>query len=66
MERRPGGNTTHTNTTVTTHLAHPRPLFSALDTKDGNICISILHPPGEDEMSGERPEERWNPTQTVR
>eukprot|EP00055_Hartaetosiga_balthica_P008728 m.33419 g.33419 ORF g.33419 m.33419 type:complete len:245 (-) comp6448_c1_seq2:1654-2388(-) len=32
----------------------------------GEICISILHPPGEDDMSGERPEERWNPTQTVR
>lgn len=32
---------------------------------DGKVCISILHPPGEDEMSGELPEERWNPTQTV-
>eukprot|EP01129_Flabellula_baltica_P010875 TRINITY_DN4659_c0_g1_i2.p1 TRINITY_DN4659_c0_g1~~TRINITY_DN4659_c0_g1_i2.p1 ORF type:complete len:186 (+),score=62.96 TRINITY_DN4659_c0_g1_i2:233-790(+) len=32
---------------------------------DGGVCISILHPPGEDEMSGERPEERWLPTQTV-
>jgi len=31
----------------------------------GNVCISILHPPGEDEMSGELPEERWLPTQTV-
>eukprot|EP00761_Pharyngomonas_kirbyi_P013152 gb/GECH01013179.1/.p1 GENE.gb/GECH01013179.1/~~gb/GECH01013179.1/.p1 ORF type:complete len:238 (+),score=74.77 gb/GECH01013179.1/:1-714(+) len=30
---------------------------------DGTVCISILHPPGEDEMSGERPEERWLPTQ---
>eukprot|EP00128_Syssomonas_multiformis_P009924 Colp12_sorted_trinity150504_noHs@20727 len=34
--------------------------------KTGELCISILHPPGEDAMSGERPEERWNPTQTVR
>jgi len=33
---------------------------------DGRICISILHPPGEDAQSGERPEERWNPTQSVR
>jgi len=33
--------------------------------EDGKVCISILHPPGEDEMSGERPEERWLPTQTV-
>ena len=32
---------------------------------DGKVCISILHPPGEDAMSGELPEERWLPTQTV-
>eukprot|EP00054_Salpingoeca_dolichothecata_P028323 m.214342 g.214342 ORF g.214342 m.214342 type:complete len:235 (-) comp26186_c0_seq3:44-748(-) len=32
----------------------------------GELCISILHPPGEDAMSGERPEERWNPSQQVR
>lgn len=31
----------------------------------GIVCISILHPPGEDEMSGELPEERWLPTQSV-
>jgi hypothetical protein len=30
---------------------------------DGKVCISILHPPGVDEMSGELPEERWLPTQ---
>lgn len=33
---------------------------------DGELCISILHPPGEDTMSGELPQERWNPTQSVR
>jgi ubiquitin-conjugating enzyme E2 R len=33
--------------------------------KDGRVCISILHPPGEDVLSGELPEERWLPTQTV-
>eukprot|EP01147_Barroeca_monosierra_P004159 gene4159-6511_t len=33
---------------------------------NGSICISILHPPGTDELSGERPEERWNPTQSIR
>lgn len=33
--------------------------------KDGNVCISILHAPGEDALSGELPEERWLPTQTV-
>jgi len=32
---------------------------------DGKVCISILHPPGVDEMSGELPGERWLPTQTV-
>jgi len=32
---------------------------------DGKVCISILHPPGAYEMSGELPEERWLPTQTV-
>eukprot|EP01125_Pyxidicula_operculata_P019779 TRINITY_DN719_c0_g1_i4.p1 TRINITY_DN719_c0_g1~~TRINITY_DN719_c0_g1_i4.p1 ORF type:complete len:360 (+),score=101.49 TRINITY_DN719_c0_g1_i4:1498-2577(+) len=32
---------------------------------DGRVCISILHPPGEDMMSGERPEERWLPVHSV-
>lgn len=31
----------------------------------GVVCISILHPPGEDELSGESASERWLPTQTV-
>ncbi|KJE96668.1 ubiquitin-conjugating enzyme E2 R1 [Capsaspora owczarzaki ATCC 30864] len=43
-----------------TELWHPN-IF-----KTGELCISILHPPGDDPMSGERPEERWNPTQNVR
>ncbi len=30
------------------------------------MCISILHPPNNDHTSGERPEERWLPTQSVR
>eukprot|EP01133_Synstelium_polycarpum_P007742 gene7742-9072_t len=33
--------------------------------KEGRVCISILHPPGEDALSGELPQERWLPTQTV-
>jgi len=33
---------------------------------DGRVCISILHPPVDDPMSGELPQERWLPTQTVR
>ncbi|KAJ1540305.1 hypothetical protein HK405_011430, partial [Cladochytrium tenue] len=32
---------------------------------DGKLCISILHPPGDDPSSGETAAERWNPTQTV-
>jgi len=33
---------------------------------NGTVCISILHPPTADEVSGELPSERWNPTRTVR
>lgn len=32
----------------------------------GEVCISILHSPGDDPQSGELPSERWNPTQNVR
>ena len=32
---------------------------------DGKVCISILHPPGEDVTSGESASERWCPTQSV-
>lgn len=33
---------------------------------NGDLCISILHPPVDDPHSGELPCERWNPTQNVR
>ena len=33
--------------------------------KDGDVCISILHEPGEDKFGYERPEERWLPVHTV-
>lgn len=33
---------------------------------NGDLCISILHPPVDDPQSGELPCERWNPTQSVR
>ena len=29
------------------------------------MCISILHPPGPDEMSGEDESERWLPTRSI-
>uniref|UniRef100_UPI00358DE6D7 ubiquitin-conjugating enzyme E2 R2 isoform X1 n=2 Tax=Myxine glutinosa TaxID=7769 RepID=UPI00358DE6D7 len=34
--------------------------------ENGDVCISILHPPVDDPQSGELPSERWNPTQSVR
>jgi ubiquitin-conjugating enzyme E2 R len=42
-----------------------RPLYHPNIYPDGRLCISILHPPGEDEMSGELASERWSPAQTV-
>jgi len=42
-----------------------RPLFHPNVYPDGHLCISILHPPGEDEMSGETAAERWSPIQRV-
>jgi len=35
-------------------------------SENGDLCISILHPPIDDPHSGELPCERWNPTQSVR
>ena len=32
---------------------------------DGNVCISILHTPGEDPMMYEQASERWSPVQSV-
>ncbi|KAL1958663.1 hypothetical protein VTO42DRAFT_4006 [Malbranchea cinnamomea] len=42
-----------------------RPLYHPNIYEDGKLCISILHPPGEDEMSGELAAERWSPAQRV-
>lgn len=42
-----------------------RPLYHPNIYEDGTLCISILHPPGEDEMSGEQASERWSPAQRV-
>merc|ERR1711977_223795 len=33
--------------------------------EDGRLCISILHPPGDDPTSGELASERWSPVQSV-
>lgn len=40
--------------------------FSIFPFQNGDLCISILHPPVDDPQSGELPCERWNPTQNVR
>jgi len=33
--------------------------------KDGTVCISILHPPGDDPNQYESASERWSPIQSV-
>eukprot|EP01102_Stenamoeba_stenopodia_P012384 TRINITY_DN3904_c0_g1_i1.p1 TRINITY_DN3904_c0_g1~~TRINITY_DN3904_c0_g1_i1.p1 ORF type:complete len:167 (-),score=27.98 TRINITY_DN3904_c0_g1_i1:253-753(-) len=33
--------------------------------KNGEVCISILHPPGEDPNNYEKSSERWSPVQSV-
>ncbi|KAK0146729.1 Ubiquitin-conjugating enzyme E2 G1 [Merluccius polli] len=33
--------------------------------KNGDVCVSILHEPGEDKFGYEKPEERWLPIHTV-
>ncbi|KAL7719716.1 E2 ubiquitin-conjugating enzyme [Entamoeba marina] len=33
--------------------------------KSGEVCISILHPPGDDEFGYEKASERWNPIHSV-
>lgn len=40
------------------------PVFPPVD-KNGDVCISILHEPGEDKYGYEKPEERWLPIHTV-
>ncbi|CAO3579055.1 unnamed protein product [Absidia cylindrospora] len=32
---------------------------------DGTVCISILHPPGDDKYGYEQANERWSPVHTV-
>ena len=42
-----------------------KPLYHPNIYEDGRLCISILHTPGEDMMSGEAAGERWSPAQRV-
>ena len=39
--------------------------YNIIVDKTGDVCISILHDPGEDKWGYERPEERWLPIHTV-
>lgn len=41
------------------------PLWHPNIYSDGRLCISILHAPGDDIMSGESAGERWSPAQRV-
>jgi len=34
--------------------------------ENGDVCISILHPPVDDPTNTELPSEKWNPAQNVR
>ncbi|KAI7830716.1 ubiquitin-conjugating enzyme/RWD-like protein [Gamsiella multidivaricata] len=43
----------------TTDIYHPNVY------PDGEVCISILHPPGEDKYGYEQANERWSPVHTV-
>ncbi|KAF8930270.1 Ubiquitin-conjugating enzyme E2 15 [Dissophora ornata] len=43
----------------TTEMYHPNVYPS------GEVCISILHPPGEDKYGYEQASERWSPVHTV-
>jgi len=42
-----------------------KPLWHPNIYPDGRLCISILHAPGNDIMSGESAGERWSPAQRV-
>ncbi|PVV05393.1 hypothetical protein BB560_000092 [Smittium megazygosporum] len=41
------------------------PIFHPNVYTDGTVCISILHPPGEDPNMYESSAERWSPVQSV-
>ncbi|KND02364.1 ubiquitin-conjugating enzyme E2-18 kDa [Spizellomyces punctatus DAOM BR117] len=41
------------------------PMFHPNVYADGTVCISILHPPGDDPNMYEHASERWSPVQSV-
>lgn len=50
--------------------SHPHTIYYKLDTdqipvyENGEVCISILHPPEDDKYGYESAAERWSPVQT--
>ncbi|KAA1466841.1 ubiquitin-conjugating enzyme [Dentipellis sp. KUC8613] len=46
-------------------LFHPNSASSLRLYPDGNVCISILHTPGDDPTMYEQASERWSPVQSV-
>lgn len=50
---------------MTVEFRFVRPLYHPNIYPDGKLCISILHAPGDDELSGEHASERWSPAQRV-
>ncbi|KAI9731940.1 MAG: Ubiquitin-conjugating enzyme E2 7 [Cirrosporium novae-zelandiae] len=46
-------------------LTFTPPIFHPNVYPNGEVCISILHAPGNDPMGYERAEERWSPVQSV-
>ncbi|KAK3673226.1 Ubiquitin-conjugating enzyme E2 15 [Recurvomyces mirabilis] len=45
-------------------LKFQTPLFHPNVFENGEVCISILHPPGDDKYGYESAAERWSPVQT--
>jgi len=67
-----GGGNFHSRIVFPHDYPHMPPSLSFQDPipfhpniyKDGELCISILHPPGEDQYGYEIAAERWSPVQS--
>ena len=54
----------HTYPHMPPKMKFETPIFHPNIYPDGTVCISILHPPTEDEYGYENLNERWSPVQT--